>query len=109
MCGFTVKVLSIPNSTVGDTDQPTYNPTTNRYYAPGHVSRDGANVAVLAVVDAGTHNIINVFDIDPGSYIQAAVDPTSGTVYMATGPTVNGSCLSSCLYGYRVPAVLSVQ
>ncbi|HEY3116469.1 MAG TPA: hypothetical protein VGK54_06990, partial [Chloroflexota bacterium] len=76
-------VASIPNSVVGDTDQPTYDPKTNRYYAPGHVARDGANVAVLAVVDAATREVINVFDIDPGSYIQGAVDPTSGNVYIA--------------------------
>lgn len=95
-------VASIPGSQLGDTDQPTYDPNTNRYYAPGHVSRDGANVAVLGVIDAATHEVINVLDIDPGSYIQGAVDPASGNVYIATGPTVNGACLSSCVYAYKV-------
>ena len=85
---------------VGDTDQPAYDPGKKRYYAPGHVSRNGADVSVLGVVDATSHKLLSTDQIDPGSGTQAAVDG-NGTVWIATGPAVGGSCLSICLFGYQ--------
>ena len=85
---------------VGDTDQPAYDPGKKRYYAPGHVSRGGADVAVMGVIDAATDKLIATRTIDPGSGTQAAVDD-NGTVWNATGPAVGGACLSICLYGYQ--------
>lgn len=93
-------VAQFDASQVGDTDQPAYDPKTNRYYAPGHVMQNGANVAVLGVIDAGTHEIVNTLNIDPGSLTQAAVDG-NGVVYVAAGGAVNGACLSTCLFGYQ--------
>lgn len=85
---------------IGDTDQPAYDPGKKRYYAPGHVSRNGADVAVLAVVDATSHQLIATQPTDPGSGTQAAVDG-NGTVWISTNPAVGGSCLSICLFGYQ--------
>ncbi|HEX6513414.1 MAG TPA: hypothetical protein VF157_14005 [Chloroflexota bacterium] len=93
-------VSSFPPAQIGDTDQPAYDPGKKRYYAPGHVSRNGADVAVLATADATTHQLTATQPTDPGSGTQAAVDG-NGTVWIATGPAVGGSCLSICLYGYQ--------
>ena len=93
-------VAAFDGSQVGDTDQPAYDATKKRYYAPGHVTRNGVDVAVMGVIDATTHKLISTRTTDPGSQTQAAVD-SSGTVYIATGPAVHGACLSACLFGYQ--------
>lgn len=85
---------------IGDTDQPTYDPGKKRYYAPGHVSRNGADVAVMAVIDATTHQLVSTQPTDPGSGTQAAADG-NGTVWISTNPAVGGDCLSICLFGYK--------
>jgi len=93
-------VASFNASQAGDTDQPAYDATKKRYYAPGHVTRNGVDVAVLGVIDATTHQLLSTRDIDPGSETQGAVDG-SGTFYITTGPAVKGACLSACLFGYQ--------
>lgn len=93
-------VAPISSQSIGDTDQPAFDPGKKRYYAPGHVSRGGADVAVLGIVDATSHQLVTTRPIDPGSGTQASVDG-NGTVWMSTGPGVGGSCLSICLFGYQ--------
>ncbi|HLY65781.1 MAG TPA: hypothetical protein VKU60_09630 [Chloroflexota bacterium] len=93
-------VAQFSPSQVGDTDQPAYDAGKKRYYAPGHVTRNGVDVAVLGVIDATSHQLLGTRDTDPGSGTQAGVDG-SGTVWITTGPAVNGACLNACLFGYQ--------
>jgi len=93
-------VTQIEPAQIGGSDQVAYNPTTQQYVATGSANRNGVTTRLLAWIDANTHQIVKNIEIDPGSYNQVAVDPTSGLAYVATQPAVGGACLSACIFVY---------
>jgi hypothetical protein len=97
-------VAQIDPSQIGGSDQVAYNPTTQQYVATGSVTRNGMPVRVLGWIDANTHQVLRVVDIDPGSYNQVAVDPATGMAYVATQPAVGGACLAACVFVYAPPS-----